>query len=149
MENNQFSTRDKSWVKHCNLVFPRRPALTFGLLAKTAGLSLIEATAMSMFVYAGASQYMALSLITAGVAPLLIVTSTFVVNIRHFLMTAALNEKMQPGRNGVKATYAFGITDETFSMLATGKKGKISTAFAFGVALIACMAAGSSSPPSG
>ena len=52
-------------------------------------------------------------------------------------MTASLNEKMQPARKWVKAIYAFGITDETFSMLATGKKGKIPTAFAFGVALIA------------
>ena len=135
MENNQFSTGIKAGSSIAIGYFP--VALTFGLLAKTAGLSLIEATAMSIFVYAGASQYMALSLITAGVAPLLIVTSTFVVNIRHFLMTAALNEKMQPARKWVKATYAFGITDETFSMLATGKKGKIPTAFAFGVALIA------------
>ena len=135
MENNQFSAGIKAGSSIAIGYFP--VALTFGLLAKTAGLSLIEATAMSIFVYAGASQYMALSLITAGVAPLLIVTSTFVVNIRHFLMTAALNEKMQPARKWVKATYAFGITDETFSMLATGKKGKIPTAFAFGVALIA------------
>src|SRR5690606_30045880 len=37
----------------------------------------------------------------------------------------------------IKALYAFGITDESFSVLATGKKGKIPTAFAFGVALIA------------
>ena len=41
-------------------------ALTFGLLAKTAGLSIIEATAMSIFVYAGASQYISLSLIASG-----------------------------------------------------------------------------------
>ncbi|MCG7334304.1 AzlC family ABC transporter permease [Sporosarcina sp. ACRSM] len=135
MENNQFSTGLKAGTSIAIGYFP--VALTFGLLAKTAGLSLIEATAMSIFVYAGASQYMALSLITAGVAPLLIVTSTFIVNIRHFLMTAALNEKMQPAKKWVKAIYAFWITDESFSMLATGKKGKIPTAFAFGVILIA------------
>ncbi len=135
MENNQFSAGLKAGTSIAIGYFP--VALTFGLLAKTAGLSIIEATAMSIFVYAGASQYMALSLITAGVAPLLIVTSTFIVNIRHFLMTAALNEKMQPAKKWVKAIYAFWITDESFSMLATGKKGKIPTAFAFGVILIA------------
>ena len=63
--------------------------------------------------------------------------NTFVVNIRHFLMTASLNEKMKPEKRWIKAIYSFGITDETFSVLATSKKGKISTAFAFGVALIA------------
>ncbi len=112
-------------------------ALTFGLLAKTTGLSIIEATAMSLFVYAGASQYMALSLLATGVAPWLIVTNTFVVNIRHFLMTAALSEKMEPAPKWKKAIYAFGITDESFSVLATRKGRNVTTAFTFGVALIA------------
>ena len=51
-------------------------------------------------------------------------------------MTAALNERMDPEKRWIKAIYAFGITDESFSMLATSKKGKITTAFAFGVTLI-------------
>ncbi|MEK4023993.1 MULTISPECIES: AzlC family ABC transporter permease [Sporosarcina] len=111
-------------------------ALTFGLLAKTTGLSMIEATAMSLIVYAGASQYMALSLIATGVAPWLVVMNTFIVNIRHFLMTASLSEKVEPAPKWMKAIYAFGITDESFSVLST-QKGKITTAFAFGVASIA------------
>ena len=112
-------------------------ALTFGLLAKTSGLSLLEATAMSIFVYAGAAQYMSLTLITKGVDPILIVLNTFVVNIRHFLMTASLNEKMQSEKRWIKGIYAFGITDEAFSVLATKKGEKISTSFAFGVVIIA------------
>ncbi|PID21857.1 branched-chain amino acid ABC transporter permease [Sporosarcina sp. P3] len=112
-------------------------ALTFGLLAKTTGLSIMEATAMSLFVYAGAAQYMALSLLATGVAPWLIVTNTFIVNIRHFLMTAALSEKVEPASKWKKAMYAFGITDETFSVLATQQNRQVTTAFTFGVALIA------------
>ncbi|MER2260627.1 MAG: AzlC family ABC transporter permease [Psychrobacillus sp.] len=112
-------------------------ALTFGLLAKTSGLSLLESTAMSIFVYAGAAQYMSLTLITKGVDPILIVLNTFVVNIRHFLMTASLNEKMQSEKRWIKGIYAFGITDEAFSVLATKKGEKISTPFAFGVVIIA------------
>lgn len=112
-------------------------ALTFGLLAKTTGLSLLEATAMSIFVYAGAAQYISLSLITAGVAPILIILNTFIVNIRHFLMTASLNEKMQPDARWKKALYAFGVTDESFSVLATQKGGRLRTSFAVGVILIA------------
>ncbi|HSI67131.1 MAG TPA: AzlC family ABC transporter permease [Planococcus sp. (in: firmicutes)] len=111
-------------------------ALTFGLLAKTTGLSIIEATAMSIFVFAGAAQYISLSLIAAGVAPILIVLNTFIVNIRHFLMTAALNEKMQPDARWKKALYAFGITDETFTVLATQEGQKLKTTFAAGVILI-------------
>ena len=135
MMKNQFSAGLKAGSSIAIGYFP--VALTFGLLAKTAGLSLFEATAMSMFVYAGAAQYMSLSLIAAAVDPLLIVMSTFIVNIRHFLMTASLNEKMQPAPKAVKAVYAFGITDESFSVLATSKKEKIETSFAFGVTIIA------------
>lgn len=134
MANNEFSSGLKSGMSIAIGYFP--VALTFGLLAKTAGLSIIEATAMSVFVYAGASQYIALSLIAAAVNPMLIVMNTFIVNIRHFLMTAALSERMESEKRWVKAIYSFGITDETFSMLATSKKGKITTRFAFGVTLI-------------
>ncbi|GKV57915.1 autotransporter [Sporosarcina sp. NCCP-2222] len=112
-------------------------ALTFGLLAKTTGLSLMEATAMSLFVYAGAAQYISLSMIKFGVDPVLIVMNTFIVNIRHFLMTASLNEKMHRAPKWVKAVYSFGITDESFSVIATQKEEKVSTAFAFGVSIIA------------
>lgn len=111
-------------------------ALTFGLLAKTTGLSIVEATAMSIFVFAGAAQYISLSLITAGVAPMLIIVNTFIVNIRHFLMTAALNEKMEPDATWKKALYAFGITDESFTVLATQKGDNVKTAFAAGVICI-------------
>lgn len=111
-------------------------ALTFGLLAKTTGLSMWEATAMSMFVFAGAAQYISLTLISTGVDPILIVLNTFVVNIRHFLMSASLNEKMQPDVRWKKAIYAFGVTDETFSVLATQKQNNIRTTYAAGVIVI-------------
>lgn len=135
MKSRDFTTGLKAGTSIAIGYFPI--ALTFGLLAKTTGLSLVEATAMSIFVFAGASQYISLSLITAGVAPIVIVLNTFVVNIRHFLMTAALNEKMEPDDKWKKALYAFGITDETFSVLATQKQTKISTGFAVGVIAIA------------
>ncbi len=135
MDRRDFSAGIKAGTSIAIGYFPI--ALTFGLLAKTTGLSLLEATAMSIFVFAGAAQYISLTLITAGVAPAVIVLNTFVVNIRHFLMTASLNEKMQPDDRWKKALYAFGITDETFSVLATQKGHKLTTAFAAGVIIIA------------
>lgn len=134
MNHTEFTSGLKSGISIAIGYFP--VALTFGLLAKLTNLSLIETTAMSLLVYAGASQYIALGLIAAAVNPALIIMNTFIVNIRHFLMTAALTERMASEKRWVKAIYAFGITDETFSMLTTSKKGKISTAFAFGVTLI-------------
>lgn len=111
-------------------------ALTFGLLAKTTGLSIYEAILMSMIVFAGASQYISLSLIAYGTGIVEIIITTFIVNIRHFLMSTSLNEKCEEDHLGNKLVYSFGITDETFSVVAT-KDGTVTTGFMFGVNLIA------------
>jgi len=107
-------------------------AITFGLLAKTTGLTVGETVLMSLLVFAGASQYISLSLLTLGTGIFEIVLTTFIVNIRHFLMSASLNEKCEEDRTVTKAAYAFGITDETFSVAAL-KEGNVSTGFMFGV----------------
>ncbi|QVY62816.1 AzlC family ABC transporter permease [Cytobacillus gottheilii] len=111
-------------------------ALTFGLLAKSTGLTLAETVMMSMIVFAGASQYMSLTMLTLGTSIFEIITTTFIVNIRHFLMSAALNEKAEDDSTLSKAVYSFGITDETFSIAAV-KEGKITAGYMLGVNLIA------------
>lgn len=111
-------------------------ALTFGLLSKTTGLTLIETVLMSVIVYAGASQYIALSLITLGTGVFEIILTTFIVNIRHFLMSASLNAMCEDDRTSKKMVYSFGITDETFSVAATNK-GTVTTGYLFGLTLIA------------
>lgn len=111
-------------------------ALTFGLLAKTTDLSFIMTIMMSMIVFAGASQYIALNLIALGTGVFEIILTTFIVNIRHFLMSTALQEKVEDEKTFVKAAYAFGITDETFSVVAT-KKDQVSTGYVVGVFSIA------------
>lgn len=111
-------------------------ALTFGLLAKTTGLSMWEATAMSLVVFAGAAQYVSLPLLAKSVDPVLIVLNTFIINIRHLLMSASLNEQVASSPKWQKAIYAFGITDETFSVLATSPQKPIQTSYAIGVAAI-------------
>ncbi len=135
MERTQFNKGLRAGLSIGIGYFP--VALTFGLLAKSAGLSIAEATAMSIFVFAGAAQYISLSLLKLGVDPFLIVVNTFVVNIRHFLMTASLNEKLQPSPKPVKAALAFGVTDETFSVIATSQEEKVSSAEASGVIVVA------------
>ena len=110
-------------------------ALTFGLLAKTTGLTLLDTVFMSIFVFAGASQYISLSLIALGSGVFEIIFTTFIVNIRHLLMSASLNEKVEHESLIKKAIYAFGITDETFSVAAT-KEGTVSTGYIFGVTSI-------------
>jgi 4-azaleucine resistance transporter AzlC len=110
-------------------------ALTFGLLAKSTGLSFGEAIFMSLIVFAGASQYISLTLIAAGTGVFEIILTTFIVNIRHFLMCASLNDKVEDDHPVKKAIYSFGVTDETFSVAAV-KDGVVTTGYMFGLILI-------------
>ncbi|MCA1030941.1 AzlC family ABC transporter permease [Bacillus timonensis] len=110
-------------------------ALTFGLLAKSSGLSVSETVMMSLIVFAGASQYIALSLLAVGTGAFEIILTTFIVNIRHFLMSASLNERVEPDLPLKKALYAFGVTDETFSVSAT-REGTVGSGYMFGVIFI-------------
>lgn len=107
-------------------------ALTFGLIAKTTGLTVTETVLMSLIVFAGAAQYISLSLLALGTGVFEIILTTFIVNIRHFLMCASLNERVEDDLPVKKALYAFGITDETFSVAAL-KEGTVTTGYIFGV----------------
>lgn len=111
-------------------------SIAFGFLAKGTGLSFIEAIAMSMFVYAGAAQYMALNLIALQTGALEMIITTFIVNIRHFLMSAAISGKVEDDPPFVKALYSFFITDEVFAVTST-REHSLSAKFMFGVGLIA------------
>jgi 4-azaleucine resistance transporter AzlC len=86
-------------------------AIAFGILARQAGLGVLQALGMSAIVYAGASQFASLSLIAGGASPLAIALATLVLNFRHFLMSASLVQRL-PAR--APAGLGLGVTDETF-----------------------------------
>lgn len=88
----------------------------FGLLARQKGLSWVEAQSMSLFVFAGASQLIALDLWSPDLPVVSLIVTTFIVNLRHVLMGAALSPqllRLSPGR-------AFGslffMTDESWAI---------------------------------
>ncbi|MFC5627853.1 AzlC family ABC transporter permease [Aliibacillus thermotolerans] len=110
-------------------------AVTFGFLAQTTGLTSLEAVMMSLLVFTGAAQFMALSLLSIGTGALEIIFTTFILNIRHFLMSASLNEKAERDHPLKKAGYAFGLTDEVFAVTST-KEGTVTTSYIYGVFLI-------------
>jgi 4-azaleucine resistance transporter AzlC len=91
-------------------------SMAYGILAKSAGLSLWTLTAMSLLVYAGSSQFVAVGLIAAGANPISIISTTFLVNLRHLLMSASLAPKFKDFPKGILPFIAFGITDETFAI---------------------------------
>lgn len=103
-------------------------AMAFGLLAKNASISLIDTALFSMMVYAGASQFMALDLIIIGVSTSSIILATFLLNLRHMMMSASLAVEFKDINKKYLPLLAFGITDETFSVVSFNKD-KISLPF--------------------
>ncbi len=111
-------------------------ALAFGLLSKNTGLSLAHTTGMSLIVFAGASQFMALELIAIGTGHLEIVFSTFMVNIRHLLMSMSLHERIPRESKPRKAFAAFFVTDEVFAVAST-REGEVRSTYIYGLGIMA------------
>ena len=91
--------------------------LIYGALASLAGLTLGQALGMSLLVYAGSAQFIAISLLGLGSGMAVILLTTLIVNLRHVLYSAAL----QPYVGGLgqrwRLPLAFGLTDETFAVV--------------------------------
>ncbi len=89
--------------------------LAFGVVAQKAGLSLIEIGFMSLVVFAGSSQFIAVSMLGAGAGFLPVVITTFTVNLRHLLMSSALAVHLRRAGKGWIALFGYGVTDESFA----------------------------------
>ncbi len=90
--------------------------LAFGILASTAGLSIYSAIAMSVFVFAGSAQLVAIGLIDTGAALATITMTVFLINLRHLLMSAYLAPHLRYLQTWQQALFSYEITDETFAV---------------------------------
>ncbi|MGE4297415.1 MAG: AzlC family ABC transporter permease [Desulfovibrionaceae bacterium] len=91
----------------------------YGVLAQKNGLGVANTLLMSLLVYAGSAQLIAVGLFGAGVGALSVIATTFVVNIRHLLMSAALAPHLRGWSRPRMALFGYEITDETFAVHAT------------------------------
>jgi 4-azaleucine resistance transporter AzlC len=126
----KISTLKEGLLSGLPIVFGYFPvAMAFGLLAKNINISFRDSFLFSSMVFAGASQFMALELIRGGVSLSGIILATFLLNLRHLMMSASLTLKLE---SGIKRKWlpfiAFGVTDETFSV-ASLKGGQVSTTY--------------------
>ena len=90
--------------------------LVYGLAARNAGFSPVEAIAMSVLVFAGASQFAAVGLVTGGLAWPGIVLLTALLNARHLLYSAALAPWFRTRSRARRASIAYVLTDESFAL---------------------------------
>lgn len=89
-------------------------AIIFGALAVNSGISAAGAMGLSLMVYAGAAQFLSISLVAQGTGPFLIILTTFVVNLRHVLYSATLAPYMKHLSQRWMLPLGFWLTDETF-----------------------------------
>jgi 4-azaleucine resistance transporter AzlC len=94
-------------------------ALVFGLAARDAGYTLLDAVAMSVFAFAGASQFAAVGYVAAGLPWLPIIVLTFFLNARHALYSASLAPRFRHIPILHRAAMAHVLTDEAFALAAT------------------------------
>jgi len=113
-------------------------AMTFGLMTRAAGIPSYVGILMSFVLYAGASQFVGINLLVLGAASWEIVLTTFILNLRHFLMSASLSQSLKPESNKALLPLAsYGITDETFTVASFNFKDKLDVHYLLGLNIIA------------
>lgn len=99
-------------------------AVAYGVLARQAGIPPMLTVLMSLMVFAGSSQFIGVSMIGSGASFGFIILTTFLVNLRHMLMSASLSPHYQKFARGWLPILAFGLTDETFALTSTAFRGQ-------------------------
>jgi 4-azaleucine resistance transporter AzlC len=89
----------------------------FGVTAINSGITPLGAMGMSLFVFAGSSQFIAAQLVGQGAGLALIILTTAIVNIRHALYSATLAPHMKHLSQRWLLPLGFWLTDETFVMV--------------------------------
>lgn len=112
--------------------------IPFGIVARQSGLSPAEIVAMSLFVFAGASQFAMVQLLKDGAAWPLVVATVLLINLRHLLMAAALRPYFVRVSVSRRLAAAYVLTDEAFAMaIGRFRRGRTELAYyaTFAVAL--------------
>ena len=90
-------------------------AFSFGVAALQAGLSPAVALLVSVLVYAGASQFLLVSLLASGAGLWTALPTVMLMNARHMLYGPALQVALPPAGRLATPWLAFGLTDEVFA----------------------------------
>ena len=97
-------------------------AIAYAIMARQAGFTVAQTCGMSLAVFAGASQMMAIGMYAQGAGIIAIVIATFVLNLRHLIMSLCVTTRMKPTSVKAKLLAAFGVTDESFAIFTTERE---------------------------
>lgn len=141
-ENSQFINNKSNFLNGVKYAVPIALgyipiAIAFGILSKSVNIPNYASILMSLTVYAGAAQFMAANLIGAGTSSLEIILAVFILNFRHFLLTASISQRIEKGLTGKwMAILSFGITDETFAVASLREEQRLNRYFLLGLNIL-------------
>jgi 4-azaleucine resistance transporter AzlC len=97
--------------------------MAHGLLARQAGFAIWLPLSLSLFVFAGSSQFIAVSMLQNGAGPAAVIGTTFIVNFRHFLMSSSLAPRLRSWTARQRLLTGCMLTDESFALLSSNFAG--------------------------
>lgn len=97
--------------------------MAFGMLLESEGYSFLYALAMSVFIYAGSMQFVAINLLTSGATVINTIIMTLLINARHLVYGLSMIKKFED-MGKLKPYMIFSLTDETYSLLVSAKTPK-------------------------
>lgn len=94
-------------------------AMIFGVTAVNLGLSSVQAMSMSLIVFSGAAQFIALQLAGSGTPLLVILTSTIFINLRLLMYSASIAPHLKEAGGLRKSGLAYLLTDQAYAIAIT------------------------------
>ena len=110
--------------------------IAYAIMARQAGFDIFETCFMSVAVFAGASQMMAVGMYAQGAGLAAIILATFLLNLRHVIMSTCIMNRMHPAKKPAKIAAAFGVTDESFAIFTTEKPERCTFSFFLGLVTV-------------
>lgn len=90
--------------------------IAYAIIARQAGFSAFETVLMSAAVLAGSSQIMAAGMVLQGAGLAAIIFATFVLNLRHLIMSTCVIHHFKDAPLGLRLLASFGVVDESFAV---------------------------------
>ncbi|WP_435247007.1 AzlC family ABC transporter permease [Vibrio sp. nBUS_14] len=114
MSKQQIQTGLRAIFPLCVGAFPF--SFIVGVISITAGMSVTQSTLWSFTVFAGSSQMVALGLVQSSASIVVIMFTTFIINLRHILYSASMSEHMKEYPIHMRMLMSYGLTDEVYAV---------------------------------
>ncbi len=130
----RFISGVKTGLPICMGVIP--VGISFGIIAIQGGLESWQAILMSIIVFAGASQIMSIGMLVQGASVPAIIFATFLVNLRHLIMSTYVMNRLKETKLYKKMALAYVLCDESFALFSMSEEGEDDDIFLFGINVI-------------